>query len=92
MRFSQEQHLTLNSALKTWGDYEQYQMLIGELGELLTLFGRRVQGRDTPEEWITEIADCFKFFKAIYFFIISLKSKLKAICSQINSMYFCNNF
>ena len=58
MRFSQEQHLTLNSALKTWGDYEQYQMLIGELGELLTLFGRRVQGRDTPEEWVTEIADC----------------------------------
>ena len=33
-------------------------MLIGEFGELLTLFGRRAQGRDTPEDWISEIADC----------------------------------
>ena len=31
-------------------------MLIGEMGELLTLFGRRAQWRDSREQWISEIS------------------------------------
>ena len=58
MRFNQEQFETLRQARARWGDEEQMQMAVGEIGELLTLFGRRVQGRDTDADWITEIADC----------------------------------
>ena len=45
------------AATQTWGHAEQEAVAIGELGELLTLFGRRKQKRDSPEQWRDEIAD-----------------------------------
>lgn len=40
-----------------WGQEVQEKIAIGEIGELLTLFGRREQRRDTEEQWVDEIAD-----------------------------------
>jgi NTP pyrophosphatase (non-canonical NTP hydrolase) len=57
MLFSNIQIATLNNALETWGKHEQEQMAVGECGEFLTLFGRKVQGRATDEDFIEEIAD-----------------------------------
>ena len=45
-------------ATKTWGVESQEAMAVGEIGELLTMFGRRVQYRDCEDQWIDEIADC----------------------------------
>lgn len=45
-------------ATNKWGQQAQEDVAIGELGELLTMFGRRAQGRDTPEQWIDELVDC----------------------------------
>lgn len=36
----------------------QESVAIGEIGELLSLFGREAQGRATEEEWVDEISDC----------------------------------
>ena len=44
-------------ATEMWGIESQRSMMIGEIGELLTLYGREVQGRATEEEWIEEITD-----------------------------------
>lgn len=44
-------------AVKAFGKESQEDMVVGEIGELLTMFGRRSQGRDSPEAWIDEIAD-----------------------------------
>lgn len=44
-------------AVDAFGIPSQEAMLIGEVGELLTLYGRRAQGRDDPQQWIDEIAD-----------------------------------
>jgi len=44
-------------AVSVKGHKSQEMAFIGELGELLTLFGRRNSGRDTPEQWIDEITD-----------------------------------
>lgn len=57
MNFSDQHHKILQKALDVWGEHTQYSMAVGELGELLTLYGRRVQGRDVEEDWISEIAD-----------------------------------
>jgi len=57
MNFSDEQNNILQKAIDTWGEEAQNSMVIGELGELLTLYGRKAQGRDTEEDWISEIAD-----------------------------------
>lgn len=46
-----------SEATRVWGVEAQEAVAIGELGELLTMFGRRAQKRDTPEQWIDEIAD-----------------------------------
>jgi NTP pyrophosphatase (non-canonical NTP hydrolase) len=56
--FDQELDKICELATKTWGQQTQEQVAIGELGELLTMFGRRAQNRDTKEAWIDEIADC----------------------------------
>ena len=48
---------TLLKAIEKWGAATQEQMAIGEIGELLALYGRRVQNRDDAMEWIDEIAD-----------------------------------
>jgi hypothetical protein len=45
------------AAIVVWGRETQEAMAIGEIGELLALFGRRAQRRDTKEQWIDEIAD-----------------------------------
>lgn len=54
-------HYDLNTlcdeALSVWGREAQEAVAIGEIGELLTLFGKRAQRRDKPEQWIDEIAD-----------------------------------
>lgn len=57
MEFTTGQHDVLQSAIRMWGENAQEAMLVGEVGELLTMFGRRSQGRDTPEDWVSEIAD-----------------------------------
>lgn len=57
MNFTEKESAVLDDALKTWGLEEQKAMAIGEIGEFLLLFGRVAQGRDTPEEWHSEIAD-----------------------------------
>lgn len=44
-------------AITTWGENSQIAMVIGEIGELLTEFGRSVQGRDSKEKWVDEISD-----------------------------------
>ena len=44
-------------ATRLWGTEAQEAVAIGEIGELLTMFGRRAQKRDTPEQWVDEIAD-----------------------------------
>lgn len=52
-----EQEEILQRAIDTWGRHEQEQMAIGECGEFLALFGRKVQGRLTREAMVDEIAD-----------------------------------
>lgn len=44
-------------ACTVWSAQSQEDVAIGEIGELLTLFGRRAAKRDTHEEWVDEIAD-----------------------------------
>lgn len=44
-------------ATRVWGVEAQEAVAIGEIGELLTMFGRRARKRDTPEQWVDEIAD-----------------------------------
>ena len=44
-------------ALAKWGKVDQQDMTVGEIGELLTLFGREAQGRATAHDWKEEIAD-----------------------------------
>lgn len=58
MKIDENQLDVLRDAVNTYGATDQYNMLVGEFGELLTLFGRRAQNRDTREDWISEIADC----------------------------------
>lgn len=47
----------LQAAVEHWGLDTQDRMAVGELGELLALFGRDVQGRASLDEWADEIAD-----------------------------------
>lgn len=44
-------------ATSVWGEVAQIGVCIGEIGELLTLVGRNVQGRATVDDWRSEIAD-----------------------------------
>jgi hypothetical protein len=57
MNFTEDQRNTLQLALYSWGKEDQLAMAVGECGEFITLVGRRAQKRDTPEDWISEIAD-----------------------------------
>ena len=36
---------------------DDISIAVGEIGELLTLVGRSMQGRDRLEEWVDELAD-----------------------------------
>lgn len=44
-------------AIRKYGIPSQEAVALGELGELIALFGKRAQGRDTPEQWVDEITD-----------------------------------
>lgn len=44
-------------AIRKYGIPSQEAVALGELGELIALFGKRAQGRDTPEQWVDEIVD-----------------------------------
>tara|TARA_Y100000361_G_scaffold152325_1_gene171512 strand:+ start:998 stop:1288 length:291 start_codon:yes stop_codon:yes gene_type:complete len=47
----------LRDAINKFGAESQVKMAIGEIGELLTMFGREEQGRANSDEWVSEIAD-----------------------------------
>ncbi len=57
--FTEAMDGVLVDALLLWGRESQNCVAIGEIGELLTLYGKEAQGRATPEQWVDEIADCF---------------------------------
>lgn len=44
-------------AIDAYGNMAQLNVAVGEIGELLTLIGRRSQGRDTIDQWVDEVAD-----------------------------------
>ena len=45
-------------ATVVWGVPAQEAVAVGEIGELLTLFGKRQQKRTLAADWVDEIADC----------------------------------
>lgn len=57
LQIKPEERATLCLALETFGPEAQEQMAIGEIGEFLTLFGRRSQGRMMIRDMQDEIAD-----------------------------------
>ena len=57
--FSRHLDAACRLATVIWGQPAQEAVAVGELGELLTLFGRRAQGRDEPGMWQEELADAF---------------------------------
>lgn len=59
MKFTEEQHKILDAAIQTWGEQAQEAMAVGECGEFIALQGRKAQGRTTPEDWVSEIADVY---------------------------------
>lgn len=87
MKFSKEQINILHNARLAWGDNDQHQMVVGEFGELLTLFGRKVQGRDNAEDWITEIADCMVMLEqlALMYGYNSVQNKLDEKMSRLHN-------
>lgn len=79
-------------AIAKWGNHSQEMVALGELGELITLFGRRAQRRDTPEEWIDEIADGFIMLTQLAHIHgteavnLRLDQKLKKLSERIGSV------
>jgi len=57
----------LRAAIDTWGPDAQHAMLVGEIGELLTLYGKEAQGRAKKEDWIDEIADVLIMLRQVTF-------------------------
>ena len=47
----------LKEIIEHYGKENQLKMVVGEIGELLTLFGKEAQGRASKDDWIEEIAD-----------------------------------
>ena len=47
----------LKEIIEHYGKENQLRMVVGEIGELLTLFGKEAQGRASKEDWVEEIAD-----------------------------------
>jgi NTP pyrophosphatase (non-canonical NTP hydrolase) len=47
----------LKEIIEHYGKENQLQMVVGEIGELLALFGKEAQGRASKEDWVEEIAD-----------------------------------
>jgi len=46
-------------AIDQWGREGQEKLAIGEIGELIELFGKQVQGRANSDQWADEIADIY---------------------------------
>jgi len=46
-------------AIDQWGEEGQEKLAIGEIGELIELFGKQVQGRADSDQWADEIADVY---------------------------------
>jgi len=44
-------------AIRKYGIPSQEAVALGELGELIALFGKRAQGRDNSDMWVDEIVD-----------------------------------
>jgi hypothetical protein len=57
MKLPDDMDEVCKAATATWGSGAQENIAIGEIGEFLTLIGRRQQGRATESMWIDEIAD-----------------------------------
>ena len=57
MKLPDDMDEVCKAATATWGTRSQENITIGEIGEFLTLIGRREQGRATDAMWIDEIAD-----------------------------------
>jgi NTP pyrophosphatase (non-canonical NTP hydrolase) len=61
-------------ALEKWGEKAQTHMAVGEMGELLELFGKEAQGRADSEDWTDEIADVYVILPAL---VMTYSSKEK---------------
>lgn len=46
-------------AIDKWGKEGQEKLAIGEIGELIELFGKQAQGRAESDNWADEIADVY---------------------------------
>jgi hypothetical protein len=57
MKFTEQEHVTIEKCFHRWGEDAQKAMAVGEIGEYLTLVGRESQERATIEEWREETAD-----------------------------------
>ena len=58
MKLSKDQADKLyQEAILKYGPEAQMKIVIGEIGEFLTLVGREEQGRASKQDWIDEIAD-----------------------------------
>jgi NTP pyrophosphatase (non-canonical NTP hydrolase) len=57
----------LAAVINKWGSQSQLDMVVGEFGELLTLYGRKAQNRDSQSEWLSEIADCYIMLSQLAF-------------------------
>tara|TARA_R110002126_G_scaffold23254_3_gene81816 strand:- start:1412 stop:1738 length:327 start_codon:yes stop_codon:yes gene_type:complete len=47
----------LKEIIEHYGKENQLQIVVGEIGELLALFGKEAQGRASKDDWTEEIAD-----------------------------------
>lgn len=52
-------------AIKKWGKESQVRLAVGEMGELLELFGKEMQKRSKKEDWTDEIADVYMLLPAL---------------------------
>ena len=55
--FPEKTAALMKKATEKWGVETQFNMLVGEIGELLELYGKSVQNRDRTENWVEEVAD-----------------------------------
>jgi hypothetical protein len=52
-------------ALKKYGPEAQRELAVGEIGELLEIYGKEVQNRASSEDWTEEIADVYIILPAL---------------------------
>lgn len=59
MKNTEEIFEAAQEAIDKWDREGQEKLAIGEIGELIELFGKQVQGRANPDQWADEIADVY---------------------------------